>query len=62
MGGEEYFVVRTERGAGVATLQAQQIEGDGAKTQVVLSKNGDVWHFDKLELAGNNASYQFVTK
>jgi len=26
----------------------------------VFSKDGDVWHFDKLELAGVGASYQFI--
>lgn len=62
MGSEEYFIVRTDRGAAVATLQAQQIDGDSAQTKVVFSKDGDVWHFDKLELAGDAASYQFVAK
>jgi hypothetical protein len=64
MGAEEYFIVRTERGAAVATLQAQPIDNDsdGAKTKVVLSKDGDVWHFDKLELEGTGPSYQFLTK
>jgi hypothetical protein len=62
MGAEEYFIVRTDHGTAVATLQAQPIdsEGDSAQTKVVFSKDGDVWHFDKLELAGEGASYQFV--
>jgi hypothetical protein len=63
MGSEEYFVVRSDRGSAVATLQAQTIDGDGAaQTKVVFSKDGEVWHFDKLELAGDGASYQFLTK
>jgi hypothetical protein len=62
MGAEEYFIVRTDRGAAVATLQAQPIDGNSSTTKVVFSKDGDVWHFDKLELAGEGASYQFFTK
>jgi len=27
---------------------------------VSFSNDGDVWHFDKLELAGDGVSYQFV--
>ena len=62
MGAEEYFVVRSERGSAVATLQAQPIDNDtdGKQTKLVFSKDGDVWHFDKLELAGVGASYQFI--
>ncbi len=62
MGAEEYFIVRSDRGAAVATLQAQPIDGDGTTTKVVFSKDGDVWHFDKLELAGDGAGYQFLAK
>ena len=62
MGAEEYFVLRTDRGAAVATLQAQPIDNDsdGKQTKLVFSKDGDVWHFDKLELAGVGASFQFI--
>jgi hypothetical protein len=62
MGSEEYFVVRSDRGTAVATLQAQPIDGesDSKETKVVFSKDGDTWHFDKLELAGEGASYQFL--
>jgi hypothetical protein len=62
MGGEEYFVVRSDRGAAVATLQSQPIDNDsdGTQTKIVLSKDGEVWHFDKLELQGMGGSYQFL--
>ena len=60
MGGDEILVVRGDHGA-VATLQAQQIQGTNATaTHVSFSNDGDVWHFDKLELAGDGVSYQFV--
>ena len=64
MGGDQFFVVRSERGAAVATLQAQQIvnENYSNKTQLVFSTDGDVWHFDKLEIAGDRNSYQFTTR
>lgn len=61
MGGDEFFVVRGENGA-AATLQAQLLEGTGAgKTQVIFSKEGDVWHFDKLELPGEGLGFQFTS-
>jgi uncharacterized protein (DUF1684 family) len=62
MGGEEYFVVRSDRGTALATLPTQQIDSTATRTQVGFSKDGDVWHFDKLEVAGDGSTYQFLTK
>jgi len=62
MGDEDYFLVRGDHGNS-AILQAQPTEGvDAAKTQILFTKDGDVWHFDRLELAGESAGYQFSTK
>jgi hypothetical protein len=58
MGGQDYFVVRGEHGPTV-TLSSERILGDTDKTQVVLSKDGDQWHFDKLMVAGEGATFQF---
>ena len=42
-------------------MQAQRTEaGDNNKTQVVLSKDGDSWHFDKLFVEGDGTAYEFV--
>ena len=58
--GTEYFVVRGAN-ATIVTLQAQRAEaGDNSKTQVVLSKDGDSWHFDKLFVEGDGTAYEFV--
>lgn len=60
MGGEQVFVVRGDNGK-TATLPAQTVlNGDSAaKTEVVFSKSGDTWRFDKLTVAGDGQSYQF---
>jgi hypothetical protein len=58
--GNEYFVVRGATTAAV-TLQAQRIEAtEGSKTQVVFSKDGESWHFEKLSLEGDGTAYEFV--
>ena len=58
--GNEYFVVRGATTAAV-TLQAQRIEAtEGSTTQVVFSKDGESWHFEKLSLEGDGTAYEFV--
>ena len=60
MGGEEVFVVRGDNGKAV-TLAAQNVQNDSSpeKTEVVFSKEGNSWHFDKLVIAGEGQSYLF---
>ena len=58
--GNEYFIVRGANTAAV-TMQAQRIGAtDGSKTQVVFSKDGDSWHFEKLVLEGDGTAYEFL--
>ena len=58
--GDEYFLVRDVNGH-AATLQAQRIDSDDqSKSQVVFSKDGDTWHFDKMFVQGDDAGYQFI--
>ena len=58
--GDSYFLVRSASGA-ATTIQAQRIDSDDqSKTQVVFSKDGDTWRFDKMFLKGDNEGYQFV--
>ncbi|MDE3198019.1 MAG: hypothetical protein KGN84_16850 [Acidobacteriota bacterium] len=60
MGGGQIFIVRSDDGK-TATLPAQAVaSGDSnARTQVVLSKDGDTWRFDRLTVAGEGQTYQF---
>lgn len=58
--GDNYFLIRSANGSAV-TMQVQKIDSpDPDKTQVVLSKDGDTWHIDKMFIQGENAGYQFV--
>jgi hypothetical protein len=58
--GNEYFVVRSAKTAPV-TLSAQRIDAsDSSKTHVVLSRDGEAWHFEKLFLEGDGTGYEFV--
>ena len=58
--GNEYFVVRGEKMPAV-TLQAQRIDpSDDNKTRLILSKDGDNWHFEKLFVEGDQIGYEFV--
>jgi hypothetical protein len=59
MGGQEVFIVRGDHTPTV-TLTSERIEGETDKTEVVLSKDGDRWHFDKLMIAGEGSSYQLL--
>jgi hypothetical protein len=60
MGGQDFFVVRGDHTPTV-TLTSERVLGDTDKTEVVLSKDGDQWHFDKLRVAGEGATYQFMS-
>jgi hypothetical protein len=58
--GEKYFIVRGAH-TPVVTLQGQKADATTSTsnaTQVVFSKDGDEWHFEKLFARG--FSYQFV--
>ncbi len=59
-GNEGYFVVRSSSTPAV-TLQAQRINSDEQdKTSLVFSRDGDVWHFEKMFVRGDAVGYQFV--
>jgi len=60
MGGEQVFVVRGDSGKAV-TIPAQNVQNESSpdKSEVVFSKDGNAWHFDKLVIAGDSQSYQF---
>jgi len=58
MGGQDFFIVRGDHTPTV-TLPSERIEGETDKTEVVLSKDGDQWHFDRMTVAGEGATYQF---
>jgi hypothetical protein len=59
MGGEEFFVVRGDH-TPVVTLKSEREPNETDKTEVVLSKDGDQWHFDKLTIAGEGETFRFV--
>jgi len=59
MGGDQFFVVHGDH-TPIVTLRAERVEGDSDKTRVVLSKDGDKWHFDKLTVAGEGESFVFT--
>ncbi|MCU1330806.1 MAG: hypothetical protein JWN34_6176 [Bryobacterales bacterium] len=58
----DLFVIRGESGSTLATLHAQRVllSNQSDKTQVVLSKDGDNWNFDKLVIQGDGVSYLFA--
>jgi hypothetical protein len=60
--GSSWFVVRSDRGQAITTLQAQRISPRAAddKTQLTLEKDGNAWHFDKLFIRGDESGYQFT--
>jgi hypothetical protein len=59
--GEKYFIVRGDH-TPVVTIQGQKVDANDTTattaTQVMFSKDGDEWHFEKLFARG--FSYQFV--
>jgi hypothetical protein len=59
MGGKEYFVVRGEHGA-VAALPAVLTGEDASKTEVVFSKDGETWRFERLAIAEDGTVYSFA--
>jgi len=60
--GNEYFVVRGDKGAPVV-LNAQKLQRDAApKTQVTFSEDGDTWHFENLSIQGETTAYEFTGK
>ncbi|MDP9170193.1 MAG: hypothetical protein M3N54_06225 [Acidobacteriota bacterium] len=57
--GDEYFVIRSAHSPTV-TLQAQKLAaGDDLATQVVFSKDGETWHFDKMFIQGTTKGSSF---
>jgi len=57
--GNEFFVVRGEKGAPVV-LNAQKLDGAAAsKTELTFSEDGDTWHFEKLSIEGETTAYEF---
>lgn len=60
MGGEDLFTVRGEHTPAL-TLRAMRVESDSNDTRVTLSKDGDLWHFDKLTVAGEGQAFQFLS-
>jgi len=57
--GNEYFVVRGQN-TPTLTMQAQRVDvNQDEKTRMVLSKDGDTWHFDKLYVEGDSNAYEF---
>ena len=59
--GDEYFVVRSAHSSPV-TLQAQKVpvSDESLATQLVFTREGDTWHFDKMIVEGQGSGYQFV--
>ena len=58
--GDEVFLIRSASGKAV-TLQASKIDSnDQSKTEVVFTKDGDTWRFDKMFVQGEESGYQFV--
>jgi len=64
MSGDEFFVVRSENVRGEktspVTLLATRTEEQADKTRIVLSKDGDKLHFDKLTVEGVGA-FEFIS-
>ena len=60
MGDSEVFVVRSP-GNPTVSVMAEKIDAqDEDKTELVLTKDGDNWHFDKLFIRGDEIGYQFL--
>jgi hypothetical protein len=59
MGGEDLFVLRGEHTAPV-TVRGVRTESDSDKTEVTLSKTGDTWRLEKLNIAGEGEAFQFL--
>ncbi len=56
----ELFVVRSANNPTVSLLAEKIGSPDQNKTEVVFTKDGDTWHFDKLFLQGDETGYQFI--
>jgi len=56
----ELFVVRSANNPTVSLLAEKIGSPDQNKTEVVFTKDGDNWHFDKLFLQGDETGYQFI--
>ena len=56
----ELFVVRSANGPTVSLLSERIDAHDQNRTEMVLSKDGDNWHFDKLFIQGDETGYQFI--
>jgi hypothetical protein len=59
MGGEQFFTVHGDHTPSI-TLRTERLEEDCDKTEVMLSKDGDKWHFNKLTIAGEGESFVFA--
>ncbi|MEP6715937.1 MAG: hypothetical protein ABJC09_10200 [Terriglobia bacterium] len=58
--GDGYFVIRSANSPAI-TLQAQKVTAnENLATQVVFTRDGDTWHFDKLFIEGNKDGFQFL--
>lgn len=63
MGEEEVFIVRGEHTPAVTLISERVDSGSDKaadKTHVTLSKDGDIWHFEKLTVEGEASAYQFL--
>ena len=61
--GGSWFVVRSERGQVITTVQAQRIDPRANdKSQLTLEKDGNAWHFDKLFIQGDDNGYEFTDR
>jgi hypothetical protein len=56
----ELFVVRSANNPTVSLLAEKIGSPDQNKTEVVFTKDGDNWRFDKLFLQGDETGYQFI--
>jgi len=56
----ELFVVRSANNPTVSLLAEKIGSPDQNKTEVIFTKDGDTWHFDKLFLQGGETGYQFI--
>lgn len=57
-GGDDMFVIRSEKGAVVVQAQRTDAPFGVEETRVVLAKDGDSWSIDKLIVDGR--AYQFL--
>jgi hypothetical protein len=59
-GGDSYFIVRSANSPVVA-LPALKIDApDQGKTEVVFTKDGDTWRFNKMFIEGEDIGYEFL--